>query len=45
VKPRLKLVNCLPDECADDYQLLCRDAVTTPRQERIPRDFFKQAAP
>ena len=45
VKPQLKPANCVPEESAGAYGLLRRYGVAAPRQQRIPREYFKMAGP
>jgi len=44
-KPQLKPADCVPEESVGAYQLLRRYGVTAPRQERIPREYFKMSGP
>ena len=44
-KPQLKPADCVPEESAGAYGLLRCYAVAAPRQERIPREYFKMAGP
>lgn len=43
--PQLKPANCVPEESVGAYSLLRRYGVNAPRQERIPREYFKMAGP
>jgi hypothetical protein len=44
-KPQLKPADCVPEETVGAYELLRRYGVAAPRQERIPREYFKMAGP
>jgi hypothetical protein len=44
-KPQLKPADCVPEESVGAYSLLRRYGVAAPRQERIPREYFKMAGP
>ncbi len=43
--PQLKPADCVPEEAVGAYGLLRRYGVDAPRQERIPRDYFRMAGP
>src|SRR4051794_27597509 len=44
-KPQLQPADCVPEESVGAYQLLRRYGVAAPRQERIPREYFKMVGP
>src|SRR5215212_1647042 len=44
-QPQLKPADCVPEESVGAYKLLRRYGVAAPRQERIPREYFKMVGP
>jgi quinolinate synthase len=44
-KPQLKPADCVPEEAVGAYGLLRRYGVAAPRQQRIPREYFKMSGP
>src|SRR5215207_4510968 len=44
-KPQLKPAECVPEESVGAYELLRRYGVAAPRQERIPREYFRMSGP
>src|SRR5215216_1603903 len=44
-KPQLQPADCVPEQSIGAYRLLRRYGVAAPRQERIPREYFKMAGP
>lgn len=45
VNPQLKPAACVPEETVGAYPLLRRYGVDAPRQQKIPREYFKMAGP
>src|SRR5215216_2445448 len=44
-QPQLKPADCVPEDSVGAYKLLRRYGVAAPRQERIPREYFKMVGP
>jgi hypothetical protein len=44
-KPQLKPADCVPEEAVGASGVLRRYGVAAPRQERIPREYFKMVGP